>query len=137
MIASLFSVESDFLNSFNRLKNYQESESYDSINDDIEFNNKPKKSNYILDTSLNILFKVFQSYPEFIDENFVTSMISLINQSPIESAQLLRIYSSSFDSIENPWPLLDMLITYKKIFTKDSSGSTVIIRIYDEISDEA
>lgn len=84
------------------------------------------KNEEILDLSIEILNKVCKFYPQFIDEDFETTMLSLINLRPIESAKFLRLYSSSFEMIENPWPLLDMLIVHKKKFNKTESGSILI-----------
>lgn len=84
------------------------------------------KNDELCDLSIEILNKVCQSYPQFIEENFETSMLSFINLKPIEAAEFLEIYSDSFDMIENPWPLLDMLIVHKKKFNKTIAGSIVV-----------
>lgn len=100
----------------------------DESNSDSDDINEHRKSKHeeILDISIEILNKVCQFYPQYIDEDFETTMLSLINVRPIEASNFLYLYSKSFEMIENPWPLLDMLIVQKKKFNKSEAGSIVV-----------
>lgn len=108
----------------NRNGKYYNDES-NSDSDDINEHRKSKHEE-ILDISIEILNKVCQFYPQYIDEDFETTMLSLINVRPIEASNFLYLYSKSFEMIENPWPLLDMLIVQKKKFNKSEAGSIVV-----------
>ena len=91
-----------------------------------EYDENDEKSNNILDLSMDILKKVFISCPEYIDEDFEPIMNILVNLKPKRAAELISIYAQSFSYIENPWPILDLLIKNKSRFFKSDGGVIII-----------
>lgn len=67
--------------------------------------------------SFKILKLAFMFRPNFFEENFMPIMKHLISILPVEmTLSLFIIYAHSFEYIENPWPILDLLIKEKSKF---------------------
>lgn len=77
----------------------------------------PYSSKNLAMASCNLLKVPFQFKPEYFQESFEPMMNSLIKQIPCEmSLSLFQFYASSFEYIENPWPILDLLFKNKEIY---------------------
>lgn len=78
----------------------------------------------------DILDILFATTPEIFQSNFQPSMVTLINLYPQRAIQLLILYAKSFDKIENPWPILDLLIKQKKKFYKSKASKDYVSLLY-------
>ena len=82
-----------------------------------------------IDENENILFSEFElsnlafhQFPEAFQENFTKKMESFLMLEPQKSLTLLALFAEQFETLENPWPLLDILLKKKHYFQKSQFG---------------
>ncbi|OHS94854.1 hypothetical protein TRFO_10768 [Tritrichomonas foetus] len=78
------------------------------------------------DSTIELLSKIFKVCPQSIERSFESSMLSIIDLRPKKAAELINSYAKSFAEIEDPWSMLDLLITHKKKFFKNDAGAIVV-----------
>lgn len=95
----------------------------------------PKKAekfdNNLNDECFDLLFVLFKTVPQLLQNDFENEMTKLINISPPKSIVLLSNFSSKFSILKNPYPLLDVMISQSSVFLKTSSGALLISTLYE------
>jgi hypothetical protein len=81
------------------------------------------------DSVCHIISRLFKYSAQFFSLNFEYNLRALIHSNPSQAIKLLAIYAGQFDQIENPWPLLDLLITQSKTWIRSLVGHDVIYLI--------
>jgi hypothetical protein len=72
----------------------------------------------VADAICALLKQLFAKVPTFFQTGFESNFMVVLNRKPKEAMGLLRAYAGSFESLENPWPLLDIVITRKRTLLK-------------------
>ena len=75
-----------------------------------------------LDAVCDVLERVFKFTPQYFQSNFEYGMVALITARPARAITLLTTYGYSFDTIENPWPMMDLLIKHRRKFERGNVG---------------
>lgn len=71
------------------------------------------------DAIFDILFVLVSLGPQcFDDDNLTRSFAPMIKRDPKKALTLLAIYSEKFNEVENPWPMVDLLIQEAGRFTE-------------------
>ena len=100
-------------------------EAFDSLIKSNLINYLPYNSKLVNSTFL-VLELLFQFRPIAFQENYVKTMNELIELNPEKSLVLLTFYAQSFEYIENPWPIIDLLVTKEDIFINSKDPSKYI-----------
>lgn len=79
-----------------------------------------------LDAVCDVLEKLFQYTPQYFQSNFEYGMVTLITARPARAIKLLTTYGYSFDMIENPWPMMDLLIKHRRKFERGGCGAQAV-----------
>jgi hypothetical protein len=79
-----------------------------------------------LDSICSLLSPLFKHCPSHFHHNYETRFTQLIHAKPGNALRLLGIYADRFDEIEDPWPLLDLLVTQRRWWFRGSDGSLFI-----------
>jgi hypothetical protein len=74
------------------------------------------------ESQCKLLFPLFEHVPSFFEENFELAFGFVIQIDPERAIGLLSIYADSFHEIENPWPLVDLLISRRRGWLRTESG---------------
>ncbi|OHT11123.1 hypothetical protein TRFO_04083 [Tritrichomonas foetus] len=90
----------------------------------------PFNSQFLADSCFDVVLALFQSVPSLLQHNFEQQMKQLISISPHKSLILLAHFSTKVSVLENPWPLLDLMIKESPIFLKKSCGRMLISILY-------
>lgn len=94
-------------------------QAFDSLIKSEVIDNLPLTTPKLIILSFKILKLLFMFRPSRFQEDFLPSMKHFLYTLPSEMIlSLLILYAHSFEFIENPWPILDLLIQNKDIFFK-------------------
>ena len=86
----------------------------------------PYKETNFQDQIFDILYFVFISFPSVISLDMVENIRILISLNAEKSLILLTIYAQHFNSINNPWPIVDLLISEGKYFLTEKIAANYI-----------
>ena len=78
------------------------------------------------DEIFNILYFVFITFPSALSQEMVENMKILIQSNPKKSLILLSIYAQHFASLDNPWTIIDLLISEGKYFSTEDISQNYI-----------
>lgn len=103
-----------------------------SAYNDIEQNDDVKsiQCKQLIDACFDVFLSLFITVPEMLQENFEETMKNLIQISPRKSMILLANFSSKISQLDNPWPLLDLMLNESPSFLKNKSGSMLVMTLY-------
>lgn len=76
----------------------------------------PFKNQKFQDSIFDILYVIITSNPKLLDESISNKMHYLIRSNPKKSLTLIALYGQRFNEIDNPWPMIDLLIKDAKYF---------------------
>ena len=77
----------------------------------------PTQNKKYTEQIFNIFYILITGSPIIVDEAVAGRLIHLIHQDPKKSLTLIALYSQRFSDIDNPWPIVDLLIQEGKYFT--------------------
>ena len=84
-----------------------------------------KYSNNMFD----ILYVLAQRDPNLFNKNISLKFKHLIKINPVKSIVILALLASNFEMFEDPWPMIDLLFSYKGIFVKNCPLEYVTILV--------
>ena len=101
------------------------------IESGMPFNMKSLVSNSKLTNScFDVFYALFKTVPHMLQDNFENQMKQLINISPSKSIILLANFSQNIQTLDNPWPLLDLMIRESSTFLKQSCGALLVSTLF-------
>ena len=80
----------------------------------------PYKNTKFHNSIFNILYVIVTTDPTCIDETIASNMGPLIRNNPNKSLTIIAFYCQQFSQIDNPWPMVDLLIQDGKYFNTPS-----------------
>lgn len=100
-------------------------DSYNSNNDA-----KSIQSKQLIDACFDVVLALFTTVPEMLQTNFEETMKTLIKISPIKSITILANFSSHISQLDNPWPLLDLMLNESSYFLQNKCGNMLVMTLY-------
>lgn len=76
----------------------------------------PITNNQYNEGLFNLYYILFTKYAVQLDDCIVAILKTLINANPKKVLTLIALYSQQFDEIDNPWPVVDLLIQEGNLF---------------------
>ncbi|EAY20448.1 hypothetical protein TVAG_110600 [Trichomonas vaginalis G3] len=86
----------------------------------------PLKQTNLLPTVFDIFHVIISSDPTIVDETFSQIMPTLIKFDAKKSLTLIALYCQQFSEIDNPWPMVDLLIQEAANFNQPQIASDYI-----------
>lgn len=86
----------------------------------------PLKTQTFLPLVLNIFYVIISADPTIVDETFSQIMQTLIKFDAKKSLTLIALYCQQFSEIDNPWPMVDLLIQEGQQFNQPGIASDYI-----------
>ena len=87
------------------------------------FENLFTHNSSIIDENVDVLSKVFQYSPRLLGSKHLTCLNQLINSTTQKMLILYSFYVKQFNSLHNPWPLLDDFLNYVKLMNEKHLGA--------------
>lgn len=92
-------------------------------------------SSEIADNLIELYSFAFALLPQMLTENHAYFIAQLLNLRPEKVLSLFSHYLLNFESIENPWPVLDLLVTnYHKVINEDYGDNLLKLLFYLVVS---
>ncbi|OHT12520.1 hypothetical protein TRFO_17555 [Tritrichomonas foetus] len=84
----------------------------------------------LISSTFNVLYCIFDTFPEVFQHDYASTMSVLITKDCEKSLTLLSLFAKAFNELDDPWPLLDLLITYEKVYFKSAVGAEYISLLF-------
>lgn len=94
------------------------------------YNFLPKDDSKLIGSTFEILYLLFDFSPQSFQENFSQSMSMLITKNPEKALTLISLFAKSFNKINDPWSILDLLFHHYEVFLRSDVGSEYVDVIF-------
>ena len=84
----------------------------------------------LINSVFNLLYLLFEQNPSIFQNDFVSTMSLLINKDHEKSLTLLSLFAKGFQDIKDPWPMLDLLFKYEKLYFQSAVGAEYISLLF-------
>lgn len=84
----------------------------------------------LIENTFEILYSLFDYNSLIFQNDFTHKMSLLIVKNPEKSLTLLSIFAKSFNKMEQPWPLLDLLFDYENLYYRSNVGCDYITLLF-------
>jgi hypothetical protein len=97
----------------------------------------PHKDHFLSGVILDVLEGLVAHVPVLFDSGFVSVLSDLLHRKPRRVVHLLSVYSKSFDEIENPWPILDIVVNHAKLLAQSPASADAVALIRTLLKNES
>lgn len=94
------------------------------------FNALPLADEESRDVSYRFVEQLFQTRPDLVKPNLSRALGSFLLKTPERALSLFAHYATSFEKVSDPYPMLDFMLSYSRVFLHDPSGATFIDILY-------
>ena len=84
----------------------------------------------LFDACLNVLYPIFETMPEVFQVDFAPILTLILNRSLEKGLILISFFAKAFNTIEDPWSVLDLLIKFERVFIKSDVSYEYISLLY-------
>lgn len=86
----------------------------------------PLREDECCDVIYDVIEKLFIYSPESLQSNFKFVMLQVVNTNPARAVVFMKLYVDVFDEMEDPWTIVDLLVTEWEQFDRGKVGHRVI-----------
>jgi serine/threonine protein kinase len=94
------------------------------------FTKLPLSTERLVMRSFQFVVPIFLHAPEFVDQRMTRAISAFIVNYAIGAAQLFVIYASQFDSLPDPYPIIDHFLAYARSFMNGPAGGLYLHALY-------